>query len=283
MRLTHNLMSLNVYRSYNKSLNEQSKSMGKISSGDKIARSMDDPVGMGQREYMRMQLRGLQMAQKNMQDGISMLQAAEGGLDSITSALNRIRELTVSAGGAKEGDDKASIQAEIDQMIKSIDTVAKGTEFNGVKLLANEDPSLNHIRMASGSNVGDSLNIPMNNLTSDNLTDKTGAKSIKDISGMIASGKIGEALDMTDAALDKVLSVRSKYGALQNRMESLYNIQEENSLLIERADSNIGDADIAEEMMGLAKHNLLVEAGNAMMVQTNRLPQDVLRVLERVR
>ncbi|WP_032121978.1 flagellin [Clostridium amazonitimonense] len=278
MRLTHNLMSLNVYRSYNKSLNEQSKSMAKISSGDKIARSMDDPVGMGQREYMRMQLKGLQMAQKNMQDGISMLQAAEGGLDGVTTALNRIRELTISAGDTKTDDEKEIIQKEIEQMLNSIDTVANNTEFNGIKLLANEITSLKSIRMASGPNVGDSLNIPVNNLKSQNLNlrDSTG-KSLVDIR------MPDEALGIIDNAIDRVLSVRSKYGALQNKMESLYNIQEENSLLIERADSNIGDADIAEEMMGLAKHNLLVEAGNAMMVQTNKLPQDILRVLERVR
>ncbi len=281
MRLSHNLMSLNVYRNYTKSVSAQSKSMAKVSSGDKIGKTMDNPAGMGQREQIRMQLRGLQMSQKNMQDGISMLQTVEGGLDNITMALNRVRELTVSSGGATTEDDRAVIQKEIEQMLKSIDDIANNTEFNGVKLLAKTDTEPDHIKMASGANVGDTLVIPANNLTSGKLTNKEGTLSLKDI--RVNEGEINEALGIIDGSIDKVLSIRSKYGAIQNRMESLYDIQEQNSLVMESADSNIGDVDIAEEMMHLAKHNLLVEAGNAMMVQTNRMPQDVLRVLERLK
>ncbi|MBU3208858.1 flagellin [Clostridium algidicarnis] len=281
MRLSHNLMSLNVYRNYTKNVASQSKSMSKVSSGDKISKAMDNPAGMGQREQIRMQLRGLQMSQRNMQDGISMLQTVEGGLDNITTALNRVRELTISSGGATTKDDRAVIQKEIEQMLKSIDDIANNTEFNGVKLLAKTGTEPDHIKMASGANVGDTLVIPANNLTSGNLTNKEGTLSLKDIK--VNEGKIDEALGIIDGSMDKVLSIRSKYGAIQNRMESLYDIQGQNSLVMEGADSNIGDVDIAEEMMHLAKHNLLVEAGNAMMVQTNRMPQDVLRVLERLK
>lgn len=281
MRLSHNLMSLNVYRNYTKNVGAQSKSMSNVSSGDKIGKAMDNPAGMGQREQIRMQLRGLQMSQRNMQDGISMLQTVESGLDNITMALNRVRELTISCGGAKIEDDRAVIQKEIEQMLKSIDDIANNTEFNGVKLLAKTGTEPDRIKMASGANVGDTLVIPINNLTSGNLTNKEGTLSLKDIK--VNEGKIDEALGIIDGSIDKVLSIRSKYGAIQNRMESLYDIQGQNSLVMEGADSNIGDVDIAEEMMHLAKHNLLVEAGNAMMVQTNRMPQDVLRVLERLK
>ncbi|MBU3195836.1 flagellin [Clostridium algidicarnis] len=281
MRLSHNLMSLNVYRNYTKNVGAQSKSMSKVSIGDKISKTMDNPAGMGQREQIRMQLRGLQMSQRNMQDGISMLQTVESGLDNITMALNRVRELTISSGGAKTEDDRAVIQKEIEQMLKSIDDIANNTEFNGVKLLAKTGTEPDRIKMSSGANVGDTLVIPINNLTSGNLTNKEGTLSLKDIK--VNEGKIDEALGIIDGSMDKVLSIRSKYGAIQNRMESLYDIQGQNSLVMESADSNIGDVDIAEEMMHLAKNNLLVEAGNAMMVQTNRMPQDVLRVLERLK
>lgn len=281
MRLNHNIMSLNAYRNYTKNLAAQGKSMLKVSSGDKITRTMDNAAGMAQREQLRIQLRGLQMSQKNMQDGISMLQAAGGGLENITIALNRIRELTVGADELKTKEDRENVQREIDQMLNSIDSIANNTEFNGIKLLAKGISEPPTIKMSAGANVGDYLDIPINNLTSTNLTDKLG-NNLRSID-IVSLGNIDKSLDIIDASLDTVISIRSKYGALENRMESIFYMQGENSLIIESADSSIGDVDIAEEMMELTKNSLLVEACNAMIAQTNKLPQEVLRVLERIR
>lgn len=281
MRLNHNIMSLNAYRNYTKNLSAQGKSMLKVSSGDKITRTMDNAAGMAQREQLRIQLRGLQMSQKNMQDGISMLQAAGGGLENITIALNRIRELTVGADELKTKEDRENVQREIDQMLNSIDSIANNTEFNGVKLLAKGISEPPTIKMSAGANVGDYLDIPINNLTSTNLTDKPG-NNLRSID-IVSLGNIDKSLDIIDASLDTVISIRSKYGSLENRMESIFYMQGENSLIIESADSSIGDVDIAEEMMELTKNSLLVEACNAMIAQTNKLPQEVLRVLERIR
>lgn len=281
MRLNHNIMSLNAYRNYTKNLSAQGKSMLKVSSGDKITRTMDNAAGMAQREQLRIQLRGLQMSQKNMQDGISMLQAAGGGLENITIALNRIRELTVGADELKTKEDRENVQREIDQMLNSIDSIANNTEFNGVKLLAKGISEPPTIKMSAGANVGDYLDIPINNLTSTNLTDKLG-NNLRSID-IVSLGNIDKSLDIIDASLDTVISIRSKYGSLENRMESIFYMQGENSLIIESADSSIGDVDIAEEMMELTKNSLLVEACNAMIAQTNKLPQEVLRVLERIR
>lgn len=286
MRLNHNLMSLNVYRAYNKNLSVQSNAMNKISSGYKVNKASEDPNAIGQTETMRLQIKGLQMAQRNMQDGISMLQTAEGGLDNITGALQRIKELTVSAGGATTDSDKEVIQAEINQMVESIKNAANNTEFNGIKLIgdglvtSNNNPQ--YIQMASGSNVGEKIGIPTFNLKPENLGDENSNKTLLDID-LKKAGGIDEALKIVDGSIDTVLSVRSKYGALENRLESMYDINGENAILSEKALSTVEDADVALEMMELAKSNVLVDAGNAMMAQTNRFPQDILRVLERLK
>lgn len=281
MRLNHNMMSLNAYRTYTKNLAAQGKSMSRVSSGDKITRTMDNTAGMAQREQLRIQIRGLQMSQKNMQDGISMLQAAGGGLENVITALNRIRELTVSCDELKTKEDRESVQKEIEQMLNSVDSIANNTEFNGVKLLGKGASEPSTIKMAAGANVGDYFNIPINNLTTINLGDKLG-NNLRGVD-IVTLGNLDKSLDIIDASLDTVISIRSKYGALENRMESTYYMQVENSLIISSADSSIGDVDIAEEMMELTKNSLLVEACNAMIAQTNKLPQEVLRVLERIR
>ena len=281
MRLNHNMMSLNAYRTYTKNLAAQGKSMLRVSSGDKITRTMDNTAGMAQREQLRIQIRGLQMSQKNMQDGISMLQSAGGGLENVITALNRIRELTVSCDELKTKEDRESVQKEIDQMLNSVDSIANNTEFNGIKLLGKGIGEPPTIKMSAGANVGEYLDIPINNLTTTNLTDTRG-NNLRSID-IVSLGNLDKSLDIIDASLDAVISIRSKYGALENRMESVYYMQRENSLIIESADSSIGDVDIAEEMMELTKSNLLVEACNAMIAQSNKLPQEALRVLERIR
>lgn len=281
MRLNHNMMSLNAYRTYTKNLAAQGKSMLRVSSGDKITRTMDNAAGMAQREQLRIQIRGLQMSQKNMQDGISMLQSAGGGLENVITALKRIRELTVSCDELKTKEDRESVQKEIDQMLNSVDSIANNTEFNGIKLLGKGIGEPPTIKMSAGANVGEYLDIPINNLTTTNLTDTRG-NNLRSID-IVSLGNLDKSLDIIDASLDAVISIRSKYGALENRMESVYYMQRENSLIIESADSSIGDVDIAEEMMELTKSNLLVEACNAMIAQSNKLPQEALRVLERIR
>ncbi|KZL94132.1 flagellin [Clostridium magnum] len=290
MRLSHNTASLNVYRGYSKAVQKQSDAMNKISSGYKVNNAKDDPNVIAQSERMRMQIRGLQMAGKNAQDGVSMLQTAEGGLDSMTSMAQRIRELIVQAGnGANTEEDKKTIQNEIDQMIDGIDDIAKTTEFNGIKLLA-EDKIL---EMPIGANAGESVKIPQFALSSDKVgTDMTNTlQSIRSANkndgtigvNNIVDNSIDKALEIVDRSLDKIVSVRSKYGALENRFEGGLQDINEISDIMDGADSNLRDADIAVEMAELAKNNILAEAGNAMMVQTNKFPQDVLRILENVR
>lgn len=291
MRLNHNLASLNVYREHIKVLGNQSKALDRISSGNKINSAKDNPNAIASSERMRMQIRGLQMAQRNAQDGVSMLQTADGGLDSITNMLQRIRQLTVQAGsGANTSSDIENIQTEINEMIEGIDSIAANTEFNGVHMLNPEgdllvaydnNAPIKKLIMPIGANVGEEVEIPLYDVSSNNLTD--GTNSLSELKDGLEGLGVDKALSIIDGATNIVLSVRSKYGALSNRFESTYNKVAEIHDTITGAESQIRDADIAEEMMEFAKNNVLIDAGHAMMVQSNKFPQDVLRILENVR
>jgi flagellin len=287
VRINKNLASLNIYRSYSENLIKQSGALGRISSGIKINSSKDNPNAIAQSERLRMQIRGLQMAARNTQDGVSMLQTAEGGLEGITSSLQRVRELLVKTGGATTPEDKETIQKEINQMLAGAEDMANDTEFNGVKLLVdppanppdplnppNDNKGSKFIYTTTGANVGEKIEIPRYNLTTEGLNLSNGKVDVNDID---------VSLENIDKALDVIISARSKYGALENRFESNYNSTLEIADKVQSAESGIRDADMAEEMMGYAKYNILIEAGNAMMAQSNKFPQDILRVLENVR
>jgi len=277
MRINKNMASLNIYRAYSKNLTNQSSALGRISSGIKINSAKEDPNVIAQSERFRMQIRGLQMAGKNTQDGVSMLQTAEGGLEGVTSSLQRVRELLVQAGGTTTGAEKEIIQKEINQMLAGADDMANNTEFNGVKLLAKKATESDTIEMVTGANVGEKINIPRYDLTTEGLALKKGEDVQVDVNNIDGS------LKLVDTALDKIISARSKFGALENRFESSYNSITEIADTIQSAESSIRDTDMAEEIMQYSKYNILVEAGNAMMAQSNKLPQDALRILENVR
>lgn len=292
MRLSHNLASLNAYNSYTKVLQRQSVALARISSGLKVQSAKDNPSVIAESEKINTQIRGLQMAGKNAQDGVSMLQTAEGGLDSMTASLQRIRDLTVQAGnGTNTESDRTQIQTEIDQMVKGLNDTAKNSEFNGVKLLSAgnspADSTVTQLDMSVGANAGENIKIPLYNLTSSSLP-KTGGNNIDSlITGgtlsIIDGTKAGAAIDVIDKAITAVISTRSKYGALENRFASTATNNGELSESMENANSQKIDADITTEMVEFSKDNILSEAGNAIMAQTNKMPQQILSILDNVR
>ena len=275
MRINKNIASLNIYREYSKNIKKQSTALGRISSGVKINSAKEDPNALAQSERLRMQIRGLQMAARNTQDGVSMLQTTQGGLEGITNSLQRVRELLVKAGGTTSDADKTIIQSEIDQMIKGADDMANNTEFNKVKLLSGgaNDGSVS-IEAVTGANVGEKIDIPKYDLTTVGLELNN---------NNIDVDNIDESLINIDKALAVVIGARSKYGALENRLESNYDSTIGMAEKIQSAESGIRDTDMAEEIMEYAKYNILIEASTAMMAQSNRLPQDALKILENVR
>lgn len=285
MRLHTNIMSLNVFRNYQNTVRENSSTLARISSGTKLMSAKDNPNKLSQSEGLKMQIRALSVASKNLQDGVSMMQTADGGIDSISSSLIKMRELVISAGNSSlNNEDRVLVQKEIENIKAGIDDIANNTEFNGIKLLGYEEVKNNDnpitIAMTSGSNVGDKINIPRYNLSSDTLKDKEG-NSIKDIN--IEEGDITKALSVIDSAISSVSAARSKFGALANTFESLSFNHESSKIMLERSKSNIESTDIAKEMIEFTRTNVLMEAGNAMLAQTNNLPNDALRVLERIK
>lgn len=286
MRLNTNLMSLNVYKGYTKALKTQETAFNRISTGLKINSAKDDPNNLGQSEMLRLQIRGLQAAGRNLQDGASMLQTFDGALNSVSESLSRMKELIVQGStDSLNSEDRANIQKEIDQLKEHINSVTKNTEFNGVKLLDDQNITDNNkpgfITTSIGANVGEIAKIPTFN-TSTAMLGKDGVGYLEEINVLDPTMR-NKNFEILDSAVNSVNSIRSKYGAIQNKFESLSQGLGEISQAVENADSSLRDADIAEEMMNYSRESILVNSSIAMMVQTNKLPQDVLQILERIK
>lgn len=286
MRLSHNMNSLRLNNTYQKNLKDNMSAIGKISSGVKINSAKDNPNKIAQSEQMRIQIKSLQSAQRNLQDGQSMLQTADGALGEANSILARMKELAVSAAnGTKSQEDRAVIQLEINAMKEAINSLSKDTEFNGVKLIGNENISSNdypsYMDTVIGAMVGEKVRIPAYNISSSFLHDKDG-NTLRDID-VIDLGKVGEAINVIDASIDAISNIRSKYGALSNRFESSADNLAQNTLTVEKADSSLRDTDIALEMAELSRTQILNQTGIALIAQSNNFPQDALKVLERIR
>ena len=290
MRLSHNLASLNIYYAYTKNLSNQDTALNRLTSGKRINSAKDDPNNFAKSEKMNMQIRGLQAGTRNSQDGISMLQTAEGGLNNISDNIQRMRELVLTSGAPSITDeDKKNIQLEIDQIKQDINNIAGNTEFNGVKLLNaspsssetfydNKNPS-STITAVVGAEPGDNVVIPKFNVTTALQDDRGYTLDSLDVT----KNSVDENLSVVDAAMNNVVHARSVYGGIENRFSDSFNNTNEIADKIQDADSSISDADIANEIMEYSKSGILVDAGIAMMVQTNKFPQDILNILSRVR
>ncbi|GAA0821041.1 flagellin [Clostridium tertium] len=285
MRLNQNMQSLNVYRNYKKNLVTQSIALDRIATGSKINSAKDNPNKLGVSEGLRMQIRGLQMAERNLQDGVSMMQTVDGYLSTISESLTRIKELTVQAGGVQNNEDLTIIQGEINQLKEHIDYTVNNSEFNGVKLLNSEKVTNNdypkYLNHVVGANAKEEINIPVFNVTTDMLIDSEG-NSLKNIN-ITNKNELDKNLNIVDSAIETMNSVRSRYGAIQNRMDTSAQNLSGSSFNLENAESRIRDSDIALEMAEYARTSILHETSIALMQQTNRFPQDVLRILENMK
>ena len=286
MRLNHNMSSLSIYNGYKKNLINNKSAIERLSTGIKINYAKDNPNKIGQSEQMRIQIKSLQAVQRNLQDGTSMLQTADGALQEANNTLARIKELSVSAAnGSKSESEKEIIQNEIEEMKKNIDDLANNTEFNGVKLLCDDRVPNNKYPMYKnivvGAMQGEQGRIPSFNIRAEILKDEKG-NTLKDIDVRTAEG-VSSALEVVDESIKTVSSIRSRYGAMSNRLETTAENISSNEQVFERADSNLRDSDIALEMAELARTQILNDTSLALISQSNNLPQDALRILERVR
>lgn len=278
MRININMKSLGIYSGYKKNIIANSAAMEKISSGKKINSAKDNPLKIEQSENFRMQIRALEMANKNLQDSTSMIQVADTAMGTISEALIRMKELTVQAANEVTNEaDRKLIQDEIDVLRSHIDDTAKNTEFNGNKLLVNGNVTDNskpdYVEMQIGANVGDSIGIPFFNVSSETLG----------IDKLDVVNDATKALNSIDEALKNLNGCRAKYGAVQNRLENSIEITSSSSYIYEKSSSDINDADIALEMAEIARTSILMESATAMMAQSNNFPKDMLNILANLR
>lgn len=278
MRININMKSLGIYSGYKKNIVANSVAMERISSGKKINSAKDNPLKIEQSENFKMQIRSLEMANKNLQDSTSMLQVADTAMGTISEALVRMKELTVQAASEiTNEDDRKIIQSEIDELKRYIDDTANNTEFNGNKLLANgnviDNSKPHYVEMQIGGNVGDSIGIPFFNVSATTLG----------LDKLDVVNDATEALNSIDKALKDVNACRAKYGAVQNRLETSIEITSSASYTYEKSSSDINDADIALEMAEIARTSILMESATAMMAQSNNFPKDMLNILANLR
>jgi len=265
-----NSTGLSILRNMNTQYAMVNKSMERISSGYRINRAGDDPAGLAISEKMRAQIRGLGQASRNIQDGISLVQTAEGALNETHSILQRMREVSVqSANDTLTDMDRDQLAIEFEELKKEISRISKDTEFNTKPLL---DGSQNSIKIQVGANAGQYIDLSFGNMGATSIGIQNLSISTRDG----ADNAIGEL----DKALQKVSSERSKMGAYSNRMEHAYN----NALNMEEnltaAESRIRDVDIAKEMMALTKANILMQANQYVLSLHMQQAQGVLQLLK---
>ncbi len=270
MRINNNLMAMNTHRQLGIANNGGAKSMEKLSSGYRINRAGDDAAGLSISEKMRAQIRGLNMASKNSQDGISLIQTAEGALDEVHAMLQRMRELAVQAASDTNDDgiDRAALQEEVSALQSEIKDIEVRAEFNGMKLL---DGDFTDKQIQIGAKEGQKLDITIDKLT-DEVTDALSA----DISNRANAEK---AISAISGSINKLSTMRSKLGALQNRLEHTIKNLDNSAENLQAAESRVRDVDMAKEMMEQTKQNILQQASTAMLAQANQAPQTVLQLL----
>ena len=260
LRINQNVDALAAHRYLAKTADAVSTSMERLSSGLRINKAADDAAGLGISEKMRGQINGLAQAQRNIQDGVSMVQTAEGNLDEVHSILQRVRELAVQyKNGSLSTSGKAAIQSEVDSLTSEIDRIQTSAQFNGITLLG-----------ASAA-----------------LTFQVGANDSDTISVTFGKAAVATSYDLTsttllstiDADIDKVSTTRANFGAVQNRLDHALNVAGTYQENLTSAESRIRDVDMADEMVKLTKNQILQQAGTAMLAQANQAPQAVLQLL----
>lgn len=270
MIINHNIASLNAYRNLSANNTTANKAMEKLASGLQINRAGDDAAGLAISEKMRGQIRGLDQATSNAQDGISLVQTAEGALTEVHSMLQRMRELAVqSANDTNTDGDRANLQMEVDDLMTAIDDIAADTEFNTQALL---DGTFSSKLLQIGANSGQTADLSIVDMSTTGLT--LGAVNIGDQTGA------DTALGLIDSAIDLVSSTRAGLGAIQNRLEHSINNLSTAAENMTAAESRIRDVDMAKEMTNFSKTSILSQAATAMLAQANQMPQQVLKLLQ---
>ncbi len=277
LTINTNVASLNAQRNLGQSQGALNKSMQRLSSGLRINSAKDDAAGLAISDRMTSQIRGLNQAARNANDGISLAQTAEGALQETTNILQRMRELAVqSANDTNTDDDRASLDAEFSQLVSEIDRIADTTSFNGKVLLSGGFSAVADAAVFQvGANAGQTISVNIGRATASFLGDTDSMAG----AGVSTRASASNAISNIDYAIGQVDTTRGALGAVQNRFEStianLSNVSEN----LSAARSRILDADIAQETSSMTKYNILQQAGVSILAQANQAPQLALSLL----
>ncbi|WP_214766813.1 MULTISPECIES: flagellin [unclassified Exiguobacterium] len=273
MIINHNLNAMNAHRNMSANTANAGKAMEKLSSGLRINRAGDDAAGLAISEKMRGQVRGLEQASRNAQDGISLIQTAEGGLNEVHSILQRQRELAVqSSNDTNVAADRTALKDEFDQLSSEIGRIKDNTTFNTKQLLDGSDANG---KIHVGADATQTIDIDFTTAGVDLSAVSTA------VSGLDISTQAGAdgAITTVQTQIESVSSGRSYLGALQNRLEHTINNLNNASENLTASESRVRDVDMAKEMMNFTKNNILNQASQAMLAQANQQPQAVLQLL----
>jgi len=269
MRINNNLMAMNTTRQLGINSTNSSKSMEKLSSGYRINRAGDDAAGLAISEKMRSQIKGLNQASRNAQDGISLIQTTEGALGEAQNIMQRMRELAVQASsGTLTDDDAAEIQKEFGALATEIGDIATNTDFNGIKTL---DGSVASVTLQTGANENETMSVTTFDLDGEATTLQ--AASIATVSGA------GAVITTMDTSIAAVFGARAQLGAEQNRLEYKAKNLDTSAENLQSAESRIRDVDMASEMVNYTKNDILQQVAQAMLAKANQAPQGVLQLL----
>ena len=273
LRINQNTAAMNSYRNLSVTEGQLSKSLEKLSSGFRINRAADDAAGLSISEHLRSQVGGFKVASRNAQDGISLIQTAEGSLNEVHSLLQRVRDLAVqAANGTNDSASGAAAQAEVTESLKEIDRIGNSTVYGSLSLLTSSGAT-NTFTFAVGASGG-----ATNQISAVISAVSSTALGVNAVNVSTTAGA-DSAIATIDAAIASVSTSRSNLGAVQNRLEHTVanlGVAVEN---LSAAESRIRDTDMAQEMVGFTRNQILSQAGTAMLAQANQLPQSVLQLL----
>ena len=282
MRINTNVAAMNTYSRLTAANTAKSNSLAKLSSGSRINKAGDDAAGLAISEKMKSQIGGLTQAKRNAQDGISLVQTAEGALNESHSILERMRDLAVQGGnGTLTSTDRGAINKELKALHEELSRIATTTQFNKQSLFAASKAAAGGAKPATftfqiGANSGQTLTVTIGQMDGSNLLKTSADKfSIKE-----DGSNAGKMIASIDDAIGKVSDQRATLGAVQNRLEHTINNLTATNENLSDANSRIRDVDMAEEMMTFTKSNILSQAATSMLAQANAMPNSVLNLLQ---
>jgi flagellin len=289
LRIQNNIAAYDAHRQLNATSDAQNRSMEKLSSGYRINRAADDAAGLAISEKMRAQIGGLDQAQRNAQDGVSLVQTGEGALNEVHSMLDRMRDLKVQyLNGTLDSEDKKAIVAEAQQLSSEIKDISGKTQFNGIQLLDGTGGTAGTITFQVGANAGETVSVTTHDLMADVASGGLGTELAdlatatgSDAASVASATTAWDAIDLSDidTAIANVSQLRSNFGAVQNRLEHRLNNLATYQENLTSSESQIRDVDMASEMVNYTKLGILQQAGTAMLAQANQSSQSVLSLL----